>query len=112
MGFGLIPDASFKKAADISPGWLMGHGVKGVIVDIDNTLGSYLEDVPARRYPIGGDLKKRGIKLALLSNNSEPRVKRFCEPLKARYAFRAGKPSRKGFLRLARELELDPGSLP
>ena len=41
MGKGLFPDCYFHSIYDITPEFLKGKGIRGVILDIDNTLVFY-----------------------------------------------------------------------
>ena len=107
MSFTLIPDAAFNRVTDIRAGFLTERGIAGVIVDVDNTLGSYRESEPSE--PIISWVKtimQSGIKVGILSNNREQRVKSFSAPLGVDYFYRARKPSRRGFVHLAQKMGL------
>ncbi|MBR6223526.1 MAG: YqeG family HAD IIIA-type phosphatase [Lachnospiraceae bacterium] len=73
------------------------RGYRGVIFDIDNTLVPH--DAPAddRAIALMKRLKEIGFKVCLLSNNKEPRVKSFNEPLDVFYIFKANKPVKSGY---------------
>ncbi len=75
------------------------RGFRGVIFDIDNTLVPH--DAPADENAIElmKRLKKIGFKICLLSNNKEPRVKSFNEPLDVLYIYKANKPLKSGYRR-------------
>ena len=55
-------------------------GYRGVIFDIDNTLAPHGADADERSIALFTRLREIGYKTMLLSNNKEPRVKRFNEP--------------------------------
>ena len=42
-------------------------------------------------------LRELGFSICFLSNNKEPRVKRFNEPIQAPYLYKGGKPGRAGY---------------
>lgn len=75
-------------------------GIRGLILDIDNTLTVY--DVPKPTDKVTDLLKKlteQGFKICLVSNNSEQRVKIFNEQLNLDAVHRAGKPKKSGINR-------------
>jgi len=77
---------------------LFEKGYRGVIFDIDNTLVPHGAPADDRAVALFQRLHDIGFATVLLSNNKEPRVASFCEQVKyARYIFKAGKPSRKGY---------------
>ena len=72
-------------------------GYKGVIFDVDNTLVPHGADADARSIALFKKLKELGFETMLLSNNKEPRVKRFNEKVGSRYIYKAGKPFLKNY---------------
>ena len=78
-------------------------GYKGVIFDVDNTLVPHGADADARSIALFQRLKELGFNTMLLSNNKEPRVKRFNEKIGSQYIYKAGKPGLKNY-RKAMEL--------
>lgn len=73
-------------------------GYRGVIFDIDNTLVEHDADANQKAIDLFENLKNLGLKSCLLSNNKEPRVKRFNEKIQTNYIFKAGKPMKKGYI--------------
>ena len=73
------------------------NGYKGVIFDIDNTLVPHGADADERSIALFLRLKELGFKTMLLSNNKEPRVKRFNENIGSPYIYKAGKPGIKNY---------------
>lgn len=78
-------------------------GYKGVIFDVDNTLVPHGADADERSIALFQRLKELGFNTMLLSNNKEPRVKRFNEKIGSQYIYKAGKPGLKNY-RKAMEL--------
>ncbi|MBQ9990416.1 MAG: YqeG family HAD IIIA-type phosphatase [Lachnospiraceae bacterium] len=74
-------------------------GYRGVIFDIDNTLVPHGADADEKSIRLFERLRKMGFQTMLLSNNKEPRVKRFAGPVGTGYIFKAGKPSGKNYLK-------------
>ena len=72
---------------------LYEEGYRGLIFDIDNTLVPHGAPADARAITLFDRLKKIGFKCCLISNNQEPRVKMFNEPIQVDYVYNAHKPS-------------------
>lgn len=72
-------------------------GYKGIIFDIDNTLVPHGADADERSILLFQRLKALGFETLLLSNNKEPRVKRFNEKIGTGYIYKAGKPGLKNY---------------
>ena len=76
---------------------LYEEGYRGLIFDIDNTLVPHGAPADARAIALFDRLKKIGFKCCLISNNQEPRVKMFNEPIQVDYVYNAQKPSTKNY---------------
>lgn len=85
-------------------------GYRGIIFDIDNTLVCHGAPADERSIALIRALKEMGFEILLLSNNKEPRVKRFNDAVQVRYIFKAGKPGKKGYLRAMEMMGTDTGS--
>jgi len=92
----LIPDFVFDSCLEITPGFLSGEGVRGVILDIDNTLAPYEQAEPGPELIAWfARLSDAGICAALVSNNDEERVELFNRSLGLPAFSNCSKPSRK-----------------
>lgn len=100
-------DFAFRKTVGITPSFLKKHGIKGLILDVDNTLAFHDDPVPAEGIPEWlGNMKKSGIKLIILSNNHDERVKRFAAPLGLDYVCDGGKPLKRGYAAAMKKMGL------
>lgn len=72
-------------------------GYRGVIFDIDNTLVPHNAPADKKAKELFAHLLELGFQSCVLSNNKEPRVKKFAQAVHTRYVFKAGKPSVKGY---------------
>lgn len=93
----LIPDRIFANIYEIKPSWLKRHGIKSLILDIDNTLVTY--DDPKPTPKVMGWFKKienAGIRVAFVSNNDRERVATFNEDLGYFGQGKCGKPFGRG----------------
>lgn len=105
----LRPKAHIRSALEISPAWLQERGIKGLLLDLDNTLipyKTYGECPPDLRAWLD-NLQQEGIKTVLVSNGSPARVRYWCEKLGLAGFGPAGKPWF-GFQRGLRTLGLSP----
>lgn len=91
-----IPTKIYENIYEIAPEALLGAGIRGLILDIDNTLVTYDDPKPTESVLAWlSAMHDVGIQTAFVSNNHEERVSGFCEGLNCYYHADAGKPSRK-----------------
>lgn len=104
------PDLKFASFGDISPAALAARGIKGVIIDIDNTLVSHNHLRPTREAKafIEG-LAAAGFLICLVSNNNKARVSSFNSELGLNVFHRAGKPLKRAFKKAMRAMNTLPG---
>lgn len=91
----LTADFYFDRAADISPEFLKKHGIKAVLLDIDNTLTLFHAPLlySEREREWLQKLKESGIKACVLSNNSDQgRVQAFSDITGLPFVSNAAKP--------------------
>ena len=94
----LTPTFQYNSVLELSPGWLHRQGVKGLILDMDNTIALHNENtvLPGLEDWLGA-LRAAGIAVTVLSNNDEERVKPLADRLQIGYVHSAGKPRRRGY---------------
>lgn len=92
------PDNEVESSYQINYEKLFEQGYRGVIFDVDNTLVPHGAPADERAIALFKRLKDIGFETMLLSNNKEPRVKMFNDAVLSNYIFKAGKPSKKGYL--------------
>ena len=71
---------------------LYKDGYRAVIFDVDNTLVPHDEPADERAKALFAHLKELGYSCMLLSNNKEPRVKKFNDVVQVNYIYKANKP--------------------
>lgn len=82
-----------EKVTDINVNFLKHIGIKGVVLDIDNTLVAYqVSHAGIKVVDWINELRYNKIKIILLSNNTESRVKAFAETLDLPYISMSMKP--------------------
>ncbi len=93
------PDMNIDKVTELTGEFLLSKGISVLIADLDNTLAPYSAALPPEEIKAWvKSLSECGIRLAVVSNNKEERVKKFCEPLGIRHYWKSGKPSRRTIL--------------
>lgn len=94
------PNMYVSSIYSIQPEELVDKNIKGVIIDLDNTLVPWNVKVPNDNLIYWFEsLFDKGIKLCIVSNNKENRVKLFANSLSIPYIYNAIKPRKKAFLR-------------
>lgn len=101
------PDLAFRRTVDIRPEFLKKRGIKGLILDVDNTLTTHDNPVPAEGIAQWlEDMKAQGIKLIIVSNNHAERVRPFADPLGLDFVCDSGKPLKKGYTEAMKRMGL------
>lgn len=89
---------ALRTICDLSPGLLKQHGIKGLLLDLDNTLTTHDNPRPADGVPEWiAQMKESGIQMCIVSNNHAPRVKPFADALGLDFVCEGKKPLSKGF---------------
>lgn len=109
----LTADAYLNSILDLTPEFLAERGIKGVILDIDNTLIGHNVPMPdAKILAHLHELENSGIKLCVVSNNSFGRVRDFCEKIGVEiFVYNALKPRLSGYLKAQKALGLKPNEI-
>ena len=104
---GFYPNVIAQRADQISPELLQKLGVKGLILDIDNTLTTHDNPVPDSQIAQWLEQnRKAGIKMIVLSNNKSSRVAPFAKILGLDFIANGSKPLKSGYCRCAEALGL------
>lgn len=103
------PDLRVKSLLDISWDLVVKNDIKGLLLDLDNTLLPWGEcQVPndIRIWLQGA--KEQGVRLCLVSNSFEKRVAGIARSIDVNYVHWARKPAKYGFSKAIREMNLLP----
>jgi HAD superfamily phosphatase (TIGR01668 family) len=103
-----LPDEHVKSVLDITPAYLKEKGIKGIITDLDNTLVEW--DRPLATPQLEKwfeNMKKHNIRITIVSNNKENRVKLFADPLEIPFIYRAKKPLGRAFIQALRQMNIN-----
>ena len=105
----IYPKGYFSKVEDITINYLLENKIKILILDVDNTLIDYYENLSNDIIQWAKNLKAQGIKLYILSNtNNKAKVEKVANKLEIPYRNFAMKPLKRGFLKIQKELEIKP----
>ncbi len=100
-----MPNEHVKSVYDINPEVLKSKGIKGIITDLDNTLVAWdVKDATPEVIEWFKQMKENNIKVTIISNNKQERVKVFSEPLETPFVFSARKPLSKAFKSVAKQM--------
>ena len=101
------PDFAFFRITDIEISFLRNNELNGLILDVDNTLTTHDNPVPAEGVTEWiENMKQNDIKLIIVSNNHPPRVKPFADLLGIYFVCEGKKPLSKGFRQATEKLKL------
>lgn len=104
----LRPREVLESIASITPSYLQGRGLRGLLLDLDNTLipyGSYEDRAEVLTW--AAELRREGVQLYLLSNATEKRARFWLEKLGFEGVGMAGKPFQRGYRQALRQMGLD-----
>ena len=109
MKFTFVPEFCFNTFDMATAEFLKGEGVKGIILDIDNTLEPYENALPGEHVIAWlNSLSENGIRAAIVSNNGKERVTLFNEKLGLPAYYKAKKPFKKNLLRAMSDMATAP----
>ncbi|NLT15523.1 MAG: YqeG family HAD IIIA-type phosphatase [Clostridiales bacterium] len=110
MSFSPIPKYSFPSLRGITPDFLKGHGIRLLLLDLDNTMAPYGTELPPESIAIWArDIKKSGIDLFIITNNNgSKRVESLAEAFDVGYIMSAKKPFATGIKRALKQLGRQP----
>lgn len=105
----VYPSLYLDSVKNINPMLLKKNNIKGLILDVDNTLIDYYRNLVDGAEKWCEELKNEGIKCIILSNSNKKRkVEEVAEKLNIDYIMFAKKPLKSGFKRALSKLELKP----
>ena len=98
----LTPEYIFKTIECIHPDFLAAHGIKALVLDVDNTLTADNSQVLEHTVQAWLDeMRTAGIRLTIVSNNTAKRVRPFAERIGLDWVPLACKPFTIGLRRAA-----------
>lgn len=108
MSLNFLPDLCFRSFDCVSPEFLVSLGIKGIILDVDNTLEPYENPLPSDKVKIWLEsLRLHGISAAIVSNNDASRIDVFNSEIGIPAFSKAGKPFKKNVILAMSEIGSD-----
>ena len=105
----IYPDLYLDSVKNINPELLRKKNIKGLIIDVDNTLIDYDRNLIEGAESWSKNLKDEGIRCIILSNsNKKDKVEKVANTLDMPYILFAKKPLKSGFLRACELIKLRP----
>ena len=105
-----LPDIYLHELSQITPELLLSLGVRGLCMDIDNTIVTYDDPEPTESARAWFDaIAAAGIKVSFISNNDHARVELFNRTLGYPAYAKAGKPFVKYIKKAVADMGLTPG---
>ena len=102
----LLPDIKLERVTDITVELLKKYGIEALILDVDNTLSTHHGEILTDGLPQWLEyIKENGIRLTVLSNSKEKRVKPFAEKITLDYISLGLKPLPFGYIRAVKKLK-------
>ena len=105
------PTLYYKTIEDISVTELKNRGVKGLILDIDNTLVPPHTPVCDARAKAFVDAMEKEFKICIVSNNIYERAKKFADSFPVDFICDGNKPAKRPFLLALEKLKLNPAEV-
>ena len=104
----LYPKEYINSVKEITINFVEKYNLKGLILDVDNTLIDYYKKMPDGINEWAEEMKKAGIKLYILSNsNKKEKVEAVAKKLNIEYINFAKKPFKTGFLKIKKIMDLN-----
>lgn len=108
----IYPDLYLKSVKNINSTLLKKNSIKGLILDVDNTLIDYNRNLVDGAEKWCNDLKNDGIKCIIVSNSSKKaKVSEVAKKLDVDFIMFAKKPLKSGFKRALDLLDLKPAEV-
>ena len=105
----LYPKFYYKNVQSIDLNMLYDIGIRGIILDVDNTLIDYKEVMPDGIKEWVTEAKNKDFRICILSNsNNKEKVSKVAEILNLEYIMSATKPLKRGFKKAIKLLNLKP----
>ena len=108
----LYPNGYFKKVSEITLEYLKENNIKGLILDVDNTLIDYYKNISDSTINWVNNMKQHGIRMCILSNsNNKEKVKGVADKLGLEYIYFGMKPLKFGFRKAKKMLDLESNEI-
>ncbi len=109
MAFSFLPTMIVDSVTDLTPEFLTNRGIKLLMLDFDNTIVPYTTDIPTRKMEQWlRNMQNSQVKICVVSNSKNDRVKIFCNQYGIDCITHAKKPFPKGIRECLSKYHLSP----
>ncbi len=109
MAFSFLPTMIVDSVTDLTPEFLTNRGIKLLMLDFDNTIVPYTTDVPTQKMEQWlRNMQNSQVKICVVSNSKNDRVKIFCNQYGIDCITHAKKPFPKGIRECLSKYHLSP----
>src|SRR5690625_6607563 len=100
-----LPDQYVKSVYGIKPENLIENGIKGIIIDLDNTLVAWNEPhADENVYTWFKEMEESGLESTIISNNNKRRDELISKQLKHTYVYHAKKQMKGALIRATKKI--------
>lgn len=108
----LYPDLYLNNIKEITVEILQSNNIKGLILDVDNTIINYNKEIIEGAFEWVQEMKNNNMKMCILSNsNKKEKVERVAKKLDLEYIYFAKKPLKFGFNKAKQQMLLDSSNI-
>ena len=109
MRFSLLPKVRADAVTELTPEYLLGQGIRLLMLDFDNTIVPYTTDTPTEEMSRWLErMLSSDVRLCVVSNSHKDRVKVFCKKQGLACITHAKKPFSKGIRQCLAQFGLPP----
>ncbi len=109
MAFSFLPTMIVDSVTDLTPEFLTNRGIKLLMLDFDNTIVPYTTDIPTQKMEQWlRNMQNSQVKICVVSNSKNDRVKIFCNQYGIDCITHAKKPFPKGIRECLSKYHLSP----
>ena len=106
MPFSLLPTFRAEAVTDLTPEFLLGQGIRLLMLDFDNTIVPYTTDRPTEAVSHWLEtMESSDVQICVVSNSRKDRVKVFCKKYGIPCITRAKKPFPRGIRQCLKQYE-------
>lgn len=108
MGKFIFPDIYVDSVYDLTPSFFRCRGLSNIIIDIDNTLSLWGSKSPQEKECSWiKSIREGGIKICILSNSFNKRVRNYCSGMDVYFSVNSFKPLKSSFKKAMKVLGSD-----
>ncbi len=109
MSFSFLPTMMVRSVTQLTPEFLLGKGIRLLMLDFDNTIVPYTTNTPTEEMAAWLErMMVSDVKICVVSNSKRDRVKSFCHRMGIPCITHAKKPFGKGIRECLEKFDIQP----